>query len=78
MKKTYKYAHKDEIKASIKLIKSDVPNKRGLGSSDICVICGVIVAINLLGKILKKEDMLQIATYIRGFTDKVTPDCMVV
>ena len=50
-----------------------MPNTRGLRSSDICVICGVIAAINLLGKVLKKEDMLQIATYIRGFTDKVTP-----
>ncbi len=48
-----------------------MPNERGLGSSDI--ICGVIAATNLLGKVLKKEDMLQIATYIRGFTDKVTP-----
>ncbi len=70
MKKTYEFEHKDEIKASIKLIKSDVPNERGLGNSDICVICGVIAANNLLGK---KEDMLQIATYLRGFPDKVTP-----
>ena len=73
MKKTYEYAHKDEIKASIKLIKSDVPNTRGLGSSATCVVCGVVAANKLMGEPLKKEDMLQIATYLEGFPDNVTP-----
>lgn len=73
MKKTYEYANKEEIKAKIKLIKSDVPNTRGLGSSATCVVCGVMAANKLLGDILKKEDMLQIATYLEGFPDNVTP-----
>jgi len=73
MKKTYEYAHKDEIKASIRLIKSDVPNTRGLGSSATCVVAGVMAANKLMGDILKKEDMLQIATYLEGFPDNVTP-----
>ena len=73
MKKTYEYANKEEIKAKITLIKSEVPNTRGLGSSATCVVCGVLAANKLLGDILKKEDMLQIATYLEGFPDNVTP-----
>ena len=73
MKKTYEYARKKEIKARIKLIKSDVPNSRGLGSSATCVVCGVMAANKLLGDILKKEDMLQVASYLEGFPDNVTP-----
>ncbi len=73
MKKTYEYAHKNEIKARIKLVKSDVPNTRGLGSSATCVVAGVMAANKLLGDVLKKEDMLQIATYLEGFPDNVTP-----
>ena len=64
MKKTYEYVGKKEIKAKIKLIKSDVPNSRGLGSSATCVVCGVMAANRLLNDILKKEDMLQIASYL--------------
>ena len=73
MKKTYEYAGKKEIKAKIKLIKSDVPNTRGLGSSATCIVAGVMGANKLLGDILKKEDMLQIASYLEGFPDNVTP-----
>ena len=73
MKKTYEYVGKKEIKAKIKLIKSDVPNSRGLGSSATCVVCGVMAANRLLDDILKKEDMLQIASYLEGFPDNVTP-----
>ena len=73
MKKTYEYARKNEIKATIKLIKTDVPNTRGLGSSATCVVCGVMAANILMGNILKKEDMLQIASYLEGYPDNVTP-----
>ena len=73
MKKTYEYASKKEIKAKIELIKSEVPNSRGLGSSATCVVAGVMAANKLLGDILKKEDMLQVASYLEGFPDNVTP-----
>lgn len=73
MKKTYEYARKKEIKAKIKLINSEVPNSRGLGSSATCVVCGVMAANKLMNNILKKEDMLQIASYLEGFPDNVTP-----
>lgn len=55
MKKTYEYASKKEIKAKIELIKSEVPNSRGLGSSATCVVTGVMAANKLLGDILKKK-----------------------
>ena len=73
MKKTYEYAHKKEIKAKITLLNSDVPNTRGLGSSATCVVCGVLAANKLMNDFLKKEDMLQIASYIEGYPDNVTP-----
>ena len=73
MKKTYEYANKSEIKAKITLLNSDVPNSRGLGSSATCVVCGVMAANKLMGDILKKEDMLQVASYLEGFPDNVTP-----
>ena len=73
MKKTYEYAGKKEIKAKIKLIECNVPNTRGLGSSATCVVCGVLAANKLMGEVLKKEDMLQIASYLEGYPDNVTP-----
>ena len=73
MKKTYEYARKEEIKAKIKVVNTDVPNTRGLGSSATCVVCGVLVANIFMGNILKKEDMLQIASYLEGYPDNVTP-----
>ena len=73
MKKTYEYANSKEIKAKITLIKCDVPNTRGLGSSATCVVCGVLAANKLMGDTLKKEDMLQIASYLEGYPDNVTP-----
>ena len=73
MKKTYEYANSKEIKAKITLVKSDVPNTRGLGSSATCVVCGVMAANKLMNDCLKKEDMLQIASYLEGFPDNVTP-----
>ena len=73
MKKTYEYANNDVIKAKIKLIKSDVPNTRGLGSSSTCVVCGVLAANKLMNDKLSKEEMLQVASYLEGFPDNVTP-----
>ncbi len=73
MKKTYEYANNSEIKAKITLIKSDVPNTRGLGSSATCVVCGVLAANKLMNDKLKKEDLLQVASYLEGFPDNVTP-----
>ena len=73
MKKTYEYANSKEIKAKITLLNCDVPNTRGLGSSATCVVCGVLAANKLLGDVLKKEDLLQVASYLEGFPDNVTP-----
>lgn len=73
MKKTYEYANKEIIKAKIKLVKEDVPNTRGLGSSATCIVAGILGANALMGNILNKEDMLQIATHLEGFPDNVTP-----
>lgn len=73
MKKTYEYANNKEIKAKIKVLKTDVPNTRGLGSSATCVVCGVMAANKLMNDKLSKEEMLQVASYLEGFPDNVTP-----
>ena len=72
-KKTYEYAKKTVIPLQFTLLKSEVPDTRGLGSSATCIVAGVLAANKMMNNYLKKEDLLQIAAGIEGYPDNVTP-----
>ena len=59
----------------IKLIEKikNIPNSRGLGSSASCIVAGVMIASDVLGNILSKDEVFQIASSIEGHPDNVAP-----
>ena len=59
----------------IKLIEKikNIPNSRGLGSSASCIVAGVMIASCVLGNILSKDEVFQIASSIEGHPDNVAP-----
>lgn len=59
----------------IKLIEKikNIPNSRGLGSSASCIVAGVMIADDMLGNILNKDEVFQIASMIEGHPDNVAP-----
>ncbi len=50
-----------------------IPVSRGLGSSASCIVAGIIMANEVLGGILSKDEMFQIATLVEGHPDNVAP-----
>ncbi len=66
--------YKKEIKY-IKLIQleQNIPTSRGLGSSASCIVCGIMIANELMGNIMSKEDIFQLASSIEGHPDNVAP-----
>lgn len=54
-------------------INSDIPPSRGLGSSAACVVGGVAGALHMMGKEIKKDNLLDISTMIEGHPDNVSP-----
>lgn len=54
-------------------IKCSVPPSRGLGSSAACIVGGIVAANEIAGGILKRDEMLEIATEIEGHPDNVAP-----
>lgn len=59
----------------IKLIEvvKNIPNSRGLGSSASCIVAGILIANEILGNILDKDEIFQIASSIEGHPDNVAP-----
>lgn len=51
----------------------NIPTSRGLGSSASCIVCGIMIANEVLGNILTKEDIFQLASEIEGHPDNVAP-----
>lgn len=51
----------------------NIPNSRGLGSSASCIVAGVMIASSILGNILTKDEIFQIASAIEGHPDNVAP-----
>lgn len=61
------------IPVTIKLIKNDVPESRGLGSSATCIVAGILAA-NKMSKANKSESLLlKLMTRIEGHPDNVAP-----
>lgn len=52
---------------------SHIPNSRGLGSSATCIVAGIVCANVIMHERLADEEILQIATKIRGHPDNVAP-----
>ena len=59
----------------IKLVQleQNIPTSRGLGSSASCIVCGIMIANEVLGYPLSKEDIFQLASSIEGHPDNVAP-----
>lgn len=54
-------------------IQSDIPISRGMGSSAACILGGVMAANEIAGKILNRNEILEIATEIEGHPDNIAP-----
>jgi homoserine kinase len=71
-RKVFEILDKHHIKVEIG-IDTDIPMSRGLGSSAACIVGGVMGANEMLGGILSKEEILEIATMIETHPDNVAP-----
>lgn len=54
-------------------LEQNIPTSRGLGSSASCIVSGIMIANDLLGDPLSKEDVFQLASSIEGHPDNVAP-----
>lgn len=54
-------------------IDSNVPNSRGLGSSAVCIVGGIVGAYALTKTPINRKEILKIATAIEGHPDNVAP-----
>lgn len=57
----------------IKVIRCEIPMCRGLGSSSACIVGGICAANALMGNIMSKDDIINLATEIEGHPDNVVP-----
>lgn len=58
----------------VKIIsKSGIPSARGLGSSACCIVGGILAANEIGNLNLEKEDMINLAYKIEGYSDNVSP-----
>lgn len=69
----FNYLHKDIIYIYLKEKERNIPTSRGLGSSASCIVAGIMIANDVLGNPLSKEEMFQIASSIEGHPDNVAP-----
>ncbi|AJA47487.1 homoserine kinase [Clostridium pasteurianum DSM 525 = ATCC 6013] len=64
--------HKYKFKGLyINVTKADVPLSRGLGSSATCIAAGIKAANHIMGNIMPKQEILNLATEIEGHPDNV-------
>ncbi|WP_101773848.1 homoserine kinase [Peptostreptococcus faecalis] len=72
MNKLFDYVGKYPTGYTLK-INNGIPMARGLGSSASAIVGGLIVANELVGNPLGKEELLNLATEIEGHPDNVAP-----
>ncbi len=53
--------------------RTNIPVKRGLGSSSACIVAGLVGANAILGYPLKKNELLNMALKLEGHPDNVAP-----
>ena len=71
-KEVFRRLNKKEVKVKISL-EQDIPNCGGLGSSATVIIAGVLGANAVLGNVLSKEELINIACDIEGHPDNIVP-----
>lgn len=54
-------------------VTEEIPVSRGLGSSAVCIVAGLMGAAAILQKDVSKEEIFQIASTIEGHPDNVAP-----
>lgn len=67
-----KYNH-NIIYLHLKQLSQHIPTTRGLGSSASCIVCGVLIANDILDNKLSKDEIFQLASEIEGHPDNVAP-----
>lgn len=67
-----KYNH-NIIYLHLKQLSQYIPTTRGLGSSASCIVCGVLIANDILDNKLCKDEIFQLASEIEGHPDNVAP-----
>lgn len=55
------------------ILKSEIPNARGLGSSAACIAGGLFAANVMTNQQLSKEELIEMAANIEGHPDNTTP-----
>lgn len=65
--------NRDIMGLAIEIDAAEIPDARGLGSSAVCIVAGVLGANALLGSPLSKEELLAICTAMEGHPDNVAP-----
>lgn len=69
----FKRLNKEIIPIKLKQLVQNIPSSRGLGSSASCIVCGVMIANEVLGNFLSIDEVFQIASLIEGHPDNVAP-----
>lgn len=54
-------------------IEENIPVSRGLGSSAVCIVAGVMGANAIAGNVLSNDELLTIAASIEGHPDNIAP-----
>jgi len=57
----------------INVSRCEIPMSRGLGSSSACIVGGIFAANALMGNVMSKDDVIELATEIEGHPDNVVP-----
>ena len=52
---------------------NNIPMARGLGSSSACIVAGLMGANTLMGNLVPKDELLNIAAVMEGHPDNATP-----
>lgn len=71
--KTFEVLKKDLKYIKLFQLEQNIPTSRGLGSSASCIVCGIMMANEILGCPMNKEDIFQLASSIEGHPDNVAP-----
>lgn len=72
-KKLFEETGKEYIPVKITLVSSEVPSSRGLGSSAICIVAGVLGADYMLKHVNSEKTLLKVMTSLEGHPDNVAP-----
>ena len=71
--KVFKLLNKPIIYIKLTQLVQNIPTSRGLGSSASCIVCGIMMANDILNNPLSKEEVFQLASEIEGHPDNVAP-----